>query len=147
IAHVPLSTSPILQITESTHWQRNYLYLEPGGDKMVTVFDVTDPTSPQPADRMSVPKPETGDVTAAVGTAVLLTSATPTLHPQTVTILSFSDPEHPKVVRQFSGVTAMHRNGTLIYMTNGEGLWVIQMRSGTDKELEDQYTKYVLYNR
>ena len=64
-------------------------------------------------------------------------------------MLSFADPEHPTVVRQFLGVIAMLKDTSrdLIYLINSDGLWVLRVEPATDVQLEKQYARYVLYNR
>jgi hypothetical protein len=64
-------------------------------------------------------------------------------------LVSFADPAHPKVVRQFSGVTCLLKDSarSLIYLTNGEGLWVLRESPATDIELQKQYEHDVIYNR
>jgi len=67
---------------------------------------------------------------------------------QTVTVLSFADPEHPTVARQFSGVTFMLKDASrgLIYLVNSDGLWVLRVEPATDIQLQKEYEHYVLYN-
>lgn len=85
-----------------------------------------------------------------MGTAELVTSSPPGATPekQTVTVLSFADPEHPSVVRQFSGVTAMVNDDArgLIYLADSGGLRVLRAEPATDVELEREYVEYVLYD-
>jgi hypothetical protein len=65
-----------------------------------------------------------------------------------VTILSFADPEHPAVARQFLGVTSMLKDTSrgLIYLVNSDGLWVLRVEPAADIELQKEYEHYVLYN-
>ena len=150
IAHIPLSGGPVVQLTSGTHWRRDYLYLGHGTVNAVTVLDVTDPTAPKAVDTLDLALPEAkGNVSAVVGNAVLVTSRASAPAPQTVTILSYADPEHPKVARQFSGVTSMLKDTSrgLIYLANAEGLWVLRLDPATDVELEKEYQNYLLYYR
>lgn len=100
---------------------------------------------------LDIPLAEAGGrLSAAVGTAELVTSSPPGATPekQTVTVLSFADPEHPSVVRQFSGVTAMVNDDArgLIYLADSGGLRVLRAEPATDVELEREYVEYVLYD-
>jgi len=82
--------------------------------------------------QLDVPKQEAGgSLNTIVGIAALIASpAAPTRQPmkQTVTVLSFADPEHPAVARQFSGVTSMLKDTSrgLIYLVNSDGLWCFE---------------------
>lgn len=155
IAHMPLSGGPVLQLTAGDHWRRDYLYLEQG--RGVSILDVTNAAAPKPAGTLDVPPPEAnGSLTAVVGTAALVTTsanlAAPAqasaLPPRTVSIMSFTDPEHPKVEQQFNGVTAILKDPSrgLVYLTNAEGLWVLKMDPARDRELEQEYDRYILYS-
>ena len=150
IAQVPLLGEPVVQITAGTHWRRNFVYLRhgPPGDAII-VLDVTDPIVPKAVGSLDAPAPEAlGDITAVLGTAVLVASPTSPQPPQTITILNFADPEHPKVVRQFSGVTAQFKDigRGLIYLTDSKTLWVLHLDPATDTELEKHYEHHVLYS-
>ena len=61
--------------------------------------------------------------------------------------MDFSDPKNPKVVREFSAVTAMSRDERrgLIYIADGDGIWVLQQHLATDPEVEKAYDNYVRY--
>ncbi len=66
---------------------------------------------------------------------------------QTVTVLSFADPEHPTVGRRFLGVTSMLKDTSrgLIYLVNSDGL-VLRVEPAADIQLQKEYEHYVLYN-
>jgi hypothetical protein len=151
IAHVPLAGSAVTQLTAGTHWEKDYLYLDRGAGGPLTVLDVTNAAAPAAAGQLDVPAQEAnGRVSAVVGNAALIVSTPAPAQPtaQTVSVMSFTDPEHPTVARQFSGVTAMltdHSRG-LIYLVNSEGLWVLRTEPATDTELQKAYLHHVLYN-
>lgn len=150
IAQVPLPGGPVAQLTSGTHWRRDYLYADHGSHSAVTVLDVTNPAAPAVVRQLDIPKQESGgDLRAVVGTAALISSSPATPTRQTVTIMSFADPEKPKVVQQFSGVTSTLKDTSrgLIYLVNPEGLWILRMEPATDVELQKEYDNYVRYNR
>lgn len=150
IAHFSLSGGPVVQLSSGVHWRRNYLYLSHGSGNPVTILDVTDPTTPKPSGTLDLPKQQAdGNVSAAVGSAVLVSSSTAAPVPQTVTILSFADAEHPQVVQQFSQVTSMLKDPSrgLIYLTNPQGLWVLRLDPATDLQLQKDYDHYLRYYR
>jgi hypothetical protein len=151
IAHVPLSGGTVTQLTTGTHWSKNYLYIDHGPAGSVGILDVTNPAAPISAGELAVPKQEAdGRLSTVVGTAALIASPsapTPTMA-QTVTVLSFADPQHPTVGRQFSGVTSMLKDTSrgLIYLVNSDGLWVLRLEPAADIQLQKAYEHYVLYN-
>ena len=144
-AHLPLSGAPVNQIISSTHWRRNFPYLDRGDGNPVAVVDVTHPSTPKLSGRLEVEKTE-GVPAAVVGSAALLTSASRHPAPQTVSIMNYADPEHPQVTQRFSGVTAMLKNGSWIYLTNADGLWVLKMEPATDARLMQEYQQELFYN-
>jgi hypothetical protein len=147
IAHRPVAGGPVLHLTMANHWRRTYLYLDQGGASPISILDVTNPATPKEMGQLDIPKGEAdGDLSAVVGTVALLASPAAATPPQTVTIVNFADQEHPRVERQFAGVTAIVKQGEFVYLANGDGLWVLQLVPARDAELEAEYEKYVLYN-
>jgi hypothetical protein len=150
IGHFPLASGPIVQLTAGYHWRRNYLYVDHGPAKPITILDVTEAANPKVTGELDIPKPEAnGNLTAVVGTAALVASPASTPTTQTVTIMSFADPEHPKVERQFEGVTALLKDPSrgLVYLADAEGLWVLHLEPADDVELQEQYQQYIFYYR
>jgi hypothetical protein len=150
IAHYPLSGPPITRVSADSHWENRYLYLERATGP-ATILDVTNPRDPKAAGQIDLPAQSANEnINTVVGTAALLTSAPqaqPT-QPETVTVLTFGDPEHPKVAHQFSGVTAMYKDESrgLIYLANPDGLWVLHLQPARDVAAEKAYLDHVLYN-
>jgi hypothetical protein len=68
--------------------------------------------------------------------------------PQTLTIMDLSDPQHPKVAREFTGVTAIGKDDKrgLVFIANGEGVWILQQHFADDPQVEEEYTRQVLYD-
>jgi hypothetical protein len=148
IAHMPAEGGPFVQLITTAHWRRNYLYLERAGDNQVTVVDVTNPMAPTILKGLALPREEsTGSLTTIVGSIALVSSSPALPTTQTVTILSFRDPEHPTVVKRFAGVTETVTDAprNLIYLANNDGIWVLRMMPGTDVQLQKDYEKQVLY--
>ena len=152
IAHFPLSGAAVTQLTAGTHWQKDYLYLDHGALAPVTILDVTNPVAPVTAGQFDVPAQEAnGRLSTVVGSAVLIAqSSSPVVQPaipQTISVLSFADPEDPSVARQFPGVTAMLKDPgqRLVYLVNSDGLWVLRLEPATDMAAQKAYEDYVLY--
>jgi hypothetical protein len=142
-----------MQLTTGSHWRTDYLYLDHADGSPVTILDVTNPAAPFVSGQIDIPNQDAGGrLGAVVGTAALValpaSSERPQTIPQTIEILSFAEPEHPSVVRQFAGVTSMLKDETrgLMYLANVEGLWVLRMEPATDVQLEKQYEHHVLYS-
>jgi hypothetical protein len=148
IAHIAISGGPVVQVTAGDHWQHSYLYVDHGSSGTIDIFDVTDPAAPKAAGTLNLNEPTNETVSAVVGKAMLVTSAPSLPVPQTVTILSFADPEHPRVAQQFSGVTAILKDmpANLIYLTNPDGLWVLRLDPAKDVQLEREYDRHILYD-
>jgi hypothetical protein len=51
------------------------------------------------------------------------------------------------VTREFSGVTATSRDDRrgLIFVANGEGIWILRQHLAEDPEVEKAYANYVIY--
>jgi len=152
IAHIPLAGLPVTQLTTGAHWERSYLYLDRGTGGPATVLDVTNPAAPAAAGRLDIPAQEAGArLNEVVGNVALFSSpsaaATPST-PRTVSIVAFTDPQHPQVERQFLGVTAMVQDPArgLTYLTNGDGLWILRAKPAPDLKAEREYAHYVMYN-
>lgn len=150
VGHIPATGSPITRFMGTQHYSSYYLYAEHQTGQGVTMIDVT--KADRPAVLADIPAaPGSSDSLSVVaGTAALVTSApTPAALPstQTIRIMDFSDPQHPKVVREFSGVTATSRDDrrSLIFVANGEGIWILRQHLAEDPEVERAYAYYVMY--
>ena len=114
------------------------------------MIDVT--KADRPAVLAEIPAAPGGSdsLTVVAGTAALVTSApAPAAAPatQTMRIMDFSDPQHPKVTREFAGVTATSRDDRrgLIFVANAEGIWILRQHLAVDPEVEKAYGNYVIY--
>jgi hypothetical protein len=150
VGHVPAST-PVTRFLTTQHYSSYYLYAEHQAGQGVTMIDVTRANRPAVLADMPAALPGTSDSLAVVaGTAALVTSeptASATPSTQTIRIMDFSDPQHPKVTREFSGVTATSRDDRrgLIFVANGEGIWILRQHLAEDPEVEKAYANYVIY--
>jgi hypothetical protein len=153
VGHVPLTDGPVKRFLATQHFGSYYLYAEHDSGKNVTLIDVTKTSLPTIlADVAYAPANETGSLTVVAGTAALIssepTTVAPATTPQTVRIMDFSDPRNPKVTREFTGVTAMSRDDRrgLIFISNADGIWILQQHLAEDPEVEKAYAHYVLYS-
>jgi hypothetical protein len=154
VGHIPLSDGPVKRFTATQHYSSYYLYAEHEAGGKVTLIDIT--KSNQPAVLADVAYPGasgSSSLTVVAGTAALVSSeapgATVQQPPQTIRIMDFSDPQNPKVAREFAGVTALSRDNSrgLIFIANAEGVWILQQHLALDPAVEKAYDNYVLYNR
>jgi hypothetical protein len=90
------------------------------------------------------------NLVAVTGTAALVAEAPvgPATAPQTIRIMDFSDPQRPRVQREFSAVTALSRDEArgLIFIANAEGVWILKQRLAEDPEVEKAYAHHVIYD-
>ncbi len=153
VGHIPLAGTPVTHFVCTQHYSSDYLYAEHGAGKDITLIDVT--KTEHPSVLANVPDaPDGGSegLVAVAGTAALVsteqgTAATATT-PQTLLIMDLSDPQHPKIAREFTGVTAIGRDEKrgLVFVANTAGIWILQQHFAEDPEVEAEYTRYVLYN-
>lgn len=145
LSHVALTAGPVDKLLLTTHYSRNYLYVEYESSAAVTLVDVTKGDSP--AVISHVPLTASGgaaSLLAVAGNASLVGSGTAdpkTLDPQTIRILSFVDPAHPSVQQEFSNVSSMIRDDRrgLIFLAASDGLWILQERFAEDPVAEAQW--------
>ena len=153
VGHIPLTNGPVRRFVSTQHYSSYYLYVEYAASKSVTLIDVT--KAARPAVLADVSYPSSGGDTSlftVAGTAALVTeepgSAAPASAAQTIRIMDFSDPLHPKVAREFTGVTALSRDDRrgLIFVANSEGVWILHQSFAEDPEVEKAYAHHVLYD-
>lgn len=145
-AHLPLSGGPITRFVATRHYDHLYVYAEREAGRPITVLDLTKPTQPQIV-------PEVNDASVnlvtVAGTAALSSdtpSTTATATPQTIRLLDLSDPAHPKVTKEFVGVTAMQNVGSgLILLANTDGIWVLSQKFAEDPAVEERYAEKIIY--
>jgi hypothetical protein len=159
VGRIPLTGGPVRRFLTTRHYSSYYLYAEREAGKNVTLIDVSDTERPAVlADVAYPPADGSGSLSLVAGTAALISSeqetsaASPEVSPaglQTIRIMDFSDPKNPKVAREFSGVTAVSRDDSrgLVFVANGEGIWILHRHLADDPAVDKAYADYVLYNR
>ncbi|HTS68053.1 MAG TPA: hypothetical protein VMO17_03645 [Terriglobia bacterium] len=151
IGHLDLANSTVTQMKTSEHWRHQFLELQDPAHRTITLVDVTDAVHPVIVKQLDLPAgAENSTLDILVGDVALLqgNSAQPAAQEaSSVSVVSFADPEHPKTVRTFNHVSALHtdQGRGLIYLANRHGLWILHQQAAPDKQLEDAYSKYVLY--
>jgi hypothetical protein len=148
VGQIPLSGGPVLRFLTTEHYSSHYLYAEHGSGS-VTLIDVTRMTKPTVLSDLSY---SPGNLFAVAGTAALVAeqpqTAGASTTPKALRIMDFSDPKNPRVAREFPGVTAVSRDDRrgLIFVANGEGVWILHQNYAEDPEVEKAYAHHVLYD-
>ncbi len=145
-ANIPLTDGPVTRFVATKHFDRSYVYAEREAGKPVTLIDVTNPGHPQVLSNTNLPA-ASGSLLAVAGTAALAGDAPVEKAPavQTIRVMDFSDPAHPKVTKQFDGVTAIEKIGNIILLANGDGIWVLSQRLAEDPAVDKRYANKVIY--
>jgi hypothetical protein len=152
VGHIPPAGGPVTRFLSTQHYSGYYLYVEHQGGEDITLIDVSNVTTPVVvSDIRSAPKSGSGSLYAVAGTAALITqdaATPPVVRPQTIRIMDFSDPNQPKVAREFAGVTAISRDDRrgLIFLANPEGIWILHQSFALSPQVEREYQKHVLYD-
>ena len=155
IGHITTTKGTVTGLYSTKHYSSDYLYAEQAGGKYVTVIDITKPGQPvalgdvgyTPADGASA------SLLAVVGTSALISEEQGTAgiapRSQTVRIMDFSDLQHPKVAREFAGVTATSRDDKrgLIFIANSEGVWILHQGFAADPEVQKEYDRRIANDR
>jgi hypothetical protein len=133
VAHVQLAGGPVTRMLLVKKDGKEYLLIGLNSPASVAVFDVTKPDRPRAI--------ETTSSTAAAPSAEVKVVA------DTLDLFGSSDAgtassANSKELRSFSGVTASMKDKArgLIYVTNGDGLWIVKSRQQVEEEaIVDNY--------
>jgi hypothetical protein len=152
VGHIPLTNGSVRRFLSTQHYSSYYLYAEHDANKGVTLIDVTKPTRPSVlGDVEYAPGGGSASLFVVAGTAAMVTDQPATAavsSPQTIRIMDFSDPLHPKIAREFSGVTAVSRDERrgLIFVADAQGIWILHQNLAEDPEVEKAYAHHVIYD-
>jgi hypothetical protein len=148
IAHVQLDGGAATHMVLMKKNGKEYLYLGLASSSSVCVFDVTTPAAPHKLERFAgVAGAEAanfqlvGDTLAVSSPSGEATSGSPDAARRSVTILNLTDPTNPQSIQTFVGVTSVVGDDArgLIYLSNDEGLWIVQAKQPRKTETEDKY--------
>jgi hypothetical protein len=153
VAHLAL-TGRVNHFLMTKHYSRDYLYIEYEAGKTVALIDTTNPEHPAVLADVAYPPNTNSDalLTVTGNAALVMDGPAPSqgFNPcRTIRIMSFADPAHPTVQKEFQKVSAMahdDRRG-LIFLANAEGLWILQQHFAIDPVAEAQWEHDVLGNR
>jgi hypothetical protein len=154
VGRVALPAGSITGLVSTRHFSSDYLYTEYAAGTNVVIIDVTNPGQPSVVTDLRYPtNGAPSSIIAAAGTSAVAIGQQPSsvavAPPASIKIMSFSDREHPKVLREFPGVTAIGRDDSrgLIFLADASGVWILQKFPAEDPAVEAAYANYVLYNR
>lgn len=153
VGHIATTKSAVTSFLATQHYSSYYLYAEHEGGKGVTLIDITNAEKPVVLSDVTYPSQGSATIFAVAGTAALVSDQQPktTSSPagQTIRIMDFSHPQHPKVARQFDGVTTMSRDERrgLIFIANAEGVWILHQTFAEDPAVKKAYDDYITYSR
>jgi hypothetical protein len=137
IAHVQLDGGSATHMVIMEKDGKEYLYLGLASSSGICVFDVTTPAAPRKLERFagaggaqSADFQLVGDTLAVSSRSGEATSGWSDAAPRSVTILNMTDPMNPQSIQTFAGVTSIVADDArgLIYLSNGEGLWIVQAK-------------------
>ena len=137
IAHLQLDGGTATRMFLMEKNGKDYLYVGGASANGVCILDVTKPATPRKLEKFT----GAGSAQAAdfqlVGDTLAVTSRTgeasassSDVEGRSVTIFNTNDPANPQPIQTFSGVTSVVADNArgLIYLSNGEGLWVVQAK-------------------
>jgi hypothetical protein len=136
VAHIALMGPSADQMDLHEDGGKQYLYIGMNSNKGLAVIDVTNPDHPNVIKRLAWPnevsptrlRMVSGALALAEGPDSDSAAADPVPPTRTVKVLDLSDPANPRTVLSFSGVTSTLEDEArnLVYIANGEGLWILQ---------------------
>jgi hypothetical protein len=128
VAHVELSGGPATRMLLVKKNGKEYLLLGLDSSSHVAIVDVSEPSQPR-----------TMTVAGASGaTATELKVVAETLRLFATSEAESAASAGPKEIRNLSGVTAYVKDKAhgLIYVTNGDGLWILKTKEQADNEAQ-----------
>ncbi len=150
IGHLPLPETTVSRITAASDPSRQLLQLTDSVHGTLTVVDVAQPARPKLLGQSKLPgELAHANVQVRMGDSALLTvsenDSPAHADPQSLTLVSFADPSNPKTLQTFEGVTAVwsDRERELVYLSNADGLWILEVYSAADKRAEEQVDEMI----
>ena len=154
VGHLPLPGGPVSQLFTQEHGGKQYLYIQQASEQGLTIVDVTEPFQPNVVNRLNLPNKSSGEELQIAWAGLAISeapearkeSARTELAPgkgdgiegggsgvtgdsptQFLRLLDLSDPANPRTFQTFEGVSSLLLDDgrDLIYITNGEGLWIL----------------------
>ena len=151
LSHTPLTETTVSSIAPVSVPDSDLIQLTDNVHGTITVLDVGNPRQPKVLEEIQLPAElAQSNVETRIGDAALLMTPEGVppvgMDPLAVTLVSFADPSNPKTLQKIDGVTALwsDRGRELIYLINGDGLWILKIYSEDDKQLKE-HLEHSLY--
>jgi hypothetical protein len=137
IAHLQLDGGAATRMFLMEKNGKDYLYVGGGSASGVCILDVTKPAVPRKIEKFAgvgsaraADFQLVGDTLAVTSWSGEATGNSSDVAARSVTIVNTTDPANPKPIQTFSGVTSVVADNArgLIYLSNGEGLWVVRAK-------------------
>jgi hypothetical protein len=135
VAHVELSGGPATRMLLVKKNGKEYLLLGLDSSSNVPILDVSEPSQPLTMDAVA-------GATGAPATELKVVA-------QTLRLFATSEAEWtasagPKEIRSLSGVTAYAKDKAhgLIYVSNGDGLWILKTKQQADTDAAHESYRY-----
>jgi len=155
VAHLSLPGAPVSRLFMQEHGGEQYLYIQQASEEGFTIVDVTKPFRPSVVNRVNLPNEASGEQLQMVGAGLAIAEApdggtdgarhalalpkgegiagggtrgsTGGSSTRFVRLLDLSDPANPRKLQTFDDVGSilLDDGRKLIYITNGEGLWIL----------------------
>ena len=137
VGHLVLENMHVNQMFVQQRGSKFYLYLHRPGKDAFALVDVTKVNKPVLISRNAMKGSSANGRAGNAQETSLAVTVTPEGNPQqaaaaplpteTVNLVDTSDPQKPKAVKTFKGVTAIYPEDgrKLVYLVNSEGLWII----------------------
>jgi hypothetical protein len=163
IAHLALPGTPVSQVLLRQQGSKEYLYIQQTAKEGFTVIDVTQPEHPSVVKNVTLTDKSGDEKLEMVGNGLALaetpdsSSAGGALHElapaksqaasaaaqpptESIRVLDLSDPKNPRTLQTFNGVTKVlaEDDRNLIYITNGEGLWILRHNPNNQNNQESR---------
>jgi hypothetical protein len=148
IAHVQLDGGSATRMLLVQKDGKQYLYAGLSSSSGVCIFDVTKPEAPRKVEKFAgaggaqaADFQLVGDTMAVTSRTGEATAVSSNAAPRSVTILNMTDPANPQQIQTFADVTSVVADDArgLIYLSNGDGLWVVQARQPAKAEAAGSY--------
>ncbi len=137
IAHVQLDGGSATRMVLVQNNGKEFLYVGFGSSAGFCIFDVTKPEDPRKLERFAgageaqtADFQQVGDTLTVTSRSGEATTSASDAAPHSVTILNTADPTNPQQIQTFTDVTSVVADDARgqIYLSNDEGLWVVQAR-------------------
>jgi hypothetical protein len=133
VAHTPLPSAPGNQMLMLRKGSKQYLYIQQASRQGYMIVEVTKANEPNVLKQTGQSKLDTAGNLEMVSSDVAIveapenTAKVSVARPTTsVKVLDLSDPANPKTVQTFDGVTSVLQESGRIFLTNNEGLWILE---------------------